>query len=137
MDVAWMRDDDAAAALADHFDILVRQADDGGHGAGNGGAALLHLRRPDGDQPESVLEGHGAGDDQGGEFTEGMARHHVGTLQAAAEGEDDAVEEDGGLGDMGRLQILFRPFEHDVRDPEAEDAIGPFQHVAGGFRPLI
>ena len=67
-----------------------------------------------------------------------MASHHVGLeLLAHVFGQDDAVEEDGGLGDMGRLQLLFRPFEHDVRDPEAEDAIGPFQHVAGGCRPLI
>ena len=54
-----------------------------------------------------------------------MASDHIGLeLVAEAERTDDGVEEDGGLRDLGLLQLLVRPVEHDVRDAEAEDLVG-------------
>ena len=39
------------------------------------------------------------------------------------------MQEDGRLGDVGSLEVVGRAFEHDVRDAEAEDFIGSFEHL--------
>ena len=116
---------------------LGRELDDGGHRAGDLLAAFLHRGGADGDEPEAVLEVHRAGGDEGGELSQGMPGHHRRSLQAAAAGQDDAVDEDGRLGDARSLQGIGVFPEHDVRDGETEDPVGPVHHLPGLRAALI
>ena len=106
-------------------DALVGQAEDSSHRTGLQLAGCLHRQRTLGHQAQAILEAQGASSDQSGELTQRVASDHIGLeLVAEAERTDDRVEEDGGLRDLGLLQLLVRPVEHDVRDAEAEDLIG-------------
>ena len=114
--------------VADLLDGLVRQADDCGHGTGNGLAAFLHGAGADSDQEQGIFECNGTGGGQGGEFAEGMASDHVRGEVFKAGGQDDRMQEDSGLGHLGGLQVLGGSFEHDVGNAETQDFIGPLEH---------
>ena len=100
-------------------------------------AAFLHRGGADGDEPEGVLEVHRAGGGEGGELSEGVSGDHRRRLQTAAEGEDNTVDEDGGLGDARGLQRLRVFPEHNVRDAETEDPVGLFHLLPGLQAALI
>jgi len=74
-------------------------------------------------QAQAVLEREGSGYDQGREFAQRVAGYHVGP-DAQRLGQNDRVEEDGGLRHLGLLQFVGRAGEHDVGDAEAEDFVG-------------
>ena len=109
---------------AEFFDLRVGEGEDGSHRRGRHFARLLHRHGAVRNQSQTILERQGAGSDEGGEFAERVSGHHVG-LEVVAQrlGQDDGVEEDGGLRNLRLLQIFVRTGEHQVGDAEAEDII--------------
>ena len=60
-----------------------------------------------------------------------MSAYHVGLeVVAHVGGEDGAVEEDGGLGHLGLLQVFGCAGKHEVGDAEADNLVGALKHVA-------
>lgn len=60
-----------------------------------------------------------------------MTCDHVGVeLSAESFCQNNGVEEDGGLGNLGLLQVLVGAFEHKVGYAEAEYLVGFLKHFA-------
>ena len=118
----------AGDAGADLLNDIVPEFDDGGHGAGHFLAALLHFAGADGYQAQAVFPVHGSGGHQGAEFAQGVTGYHV-RLLFLLHGEQDAVQENGRLGNLGCPEVFFRTLEHDVCNAEPKDLVGPFHQV--------
>ena len=84
---------------------------------------------------QTVLEREGSGNHQGREFAQRVSGDGIG-LHAQRLGHDDRVEEYGGLGDLGLLQLFVRTGEHDVGDAETEDFVGLLEELLRGSGTL-
>ena len=47
------------------------------------------------------------------------------------------MKEHGGLGDVGAAEVFVSALKHEVGDAEAEDFVGFFKEIAGGFVGLV
>ena len=109
------------------------EAEDGGHGAFAGGDGLLHVAAAGADGADGVGEGEGSGGDVGGVFAEGVAGGEGGVDAAFGEdaGGGDGDGEDGGLGVLGELELVFGAFEDELGEREAEGFVGLVEDGAG------
>jgi hypothetical protein len=124
---------------ADLGDEWCSEAEDGGHGAFAWRDGLLHVLATGADGADGVGEGESAGDDVGGVFAEGVA---------CGQGWGDALfgqytggcygdGEDGGLGVLGELELVFGTFEDEFGEGKAEGVVGLFEDGAGGGEVVV
>ena len=98
-----------------------------------GGNGLLHVAAAAADGADGVGEGEGAGGDVGGVLAEGVAGGEGGgdALFGQDAGGGDGDGEDGGLGVLGELELVFGAFEDEFGEREAEGLIGLVEDGAG------
>ena len=140
---------DVAVARRDDLLDLGQRRHDGGHRPGVLDVEARHLAPAGADRLERGLERERAGGHERAVLAQRVAHDEVGSdpvlAQQAREGHVDG--EHGGLGDLGRPQLLLGPRhrrgvggigEDDVRQPPAlqqrgHDLVGPVEHL--GDRP--
>ena len=84
----------------------------------------------------AIFEREGSGDHEGRELAQGVSGDGIG-LHVQGFGHDDRMEEYGGLGDLGLLQLLVRTGEHDVGDAEPEDFVGLLEELLRGRNVVV
>ena len=122
-------EDAGVERCADFLDLLILEADDGGHGGGIELAGALHGLGAGADKTQGVGKLQGAGSNQCGKLAQRVTGGHIGFhLALQGLGEGHGVDEDGGLGDARLLKLLVGAVEHNICDAEAEDVVGLFHH---------
>ncbi len=120
--------------MADGGDFIEVHAEDGGHGSDADRHGFLHVFAAVADGANGVGEGEGARGDMSGIFTETVTGDVAGLgnagLEHAQHGNGDG--ENGGLGDFGEPELVFRSFEADGGKLVAEGVVGFFEGSAGG-----
>ena len=125
-------DTDAVDGGADFLHLLVGQADDGCHRRGSGLTSLLHGQGTSLYQFQTLLKGQCASGYQSRELAQRVASNHIGfELVAHGECEDYRVQEYGGLGDLGLLQVILGAFKHEVGDAEAQHLVSLLKQFFG------
>ncbi len=122
--------DRAFGLVADPLHDGIFQSEHCGHRSGLLLAGGLHGQCALRHQAQTVLEGEGARNDESREFAQRVSGHGVG-FHAQGLGQDDRVEEDGGLGDLRLFEFFVRTREHDVGDAESEDFVGLLEERLG------
>ena len=119
-----------AHGCAGRFHLGIFHADDGGHGTRLGFAGLLHGVGAFGHQAEAVFKRQHLVGHQGRELAQRVAGDHI-RLEVLQDGsQDDRVEEDGGLGDLGLAKILISAVEHHLGDLKIQNSVGFMEHVS-------
>ncbi len=105
----------------------------------SGGDGLLHVAAAGADGADGVGEGEGSGGDVGGVFAEGMAGGEGGVDAVFGEdaGGGDGDGEDGGLGVLGELELVFGAFEDELGEGEAEGFVGLVEDGAGDGEVVV
>ena len=108
---------------------------EGEHGGGVGFGGGLHELAAGFDDVEAIFEGKDAGDVEGGVFAEGEAGGEIGgghffEFEKGFE-DGDGGDEDGELGDVGFVERIFRAFEAEAGEGEAQGLVGGFEDAGG------
>ena len=111
--------------VADLVDEGGGEAEDSGHGSLTCGDGLLHVAAAVADGADGVGEVEGSSGDMSGVLTEGVAGGEGGedTLVYEDAGGGYRDSEDGGLGVLGELELVFRALEDELRELKVESGI--------------